>query len=41
MGALARTLRAADGTNTGAFDSGDWLLALAAFGLLPTLPSES
>lgn len=29
MGALARTLRTADGTNTGAFDAGDWLLALA------------
>jgi drug/metabolite transporter (DMT)-like permease len=29
MGILARTLRTADGTNTGAFDASDWLLVLA------------
>jgi drug/metabolite transporter (DMT)-like permease len=29
MGAPARTLRTAHGTNTGAFDAGDWLLTLA------------
>jgi drug/metabolite transporter (DMT)-like permease len=29
MAAPLRTLRTADGTNTGAFDGGDWLLALA------------
>ena len=29
MVTLSRTLRTADGTNTGAFDGGDWLLAIA------------